>query len=102
MAEFLQTYPSTSIELQGYASKVGSAEHNLALSKQRSEAVRDQLLRYGVAPERVNIVGYGDSVLEVEGTDDVNHARNRRVTATVVGYKGEVVKEWTIFTTLPM
>ncbi|HGE6067859.1 TPA: OmpA family protein [Vibrio cholerae] len=102
MAEFLQTYPSTSIELQGYASKVGSAEHNLALSKQRSESVRDQLLRYGVAPERVNIVGYGDSVLEVEGTDDVSHARNRRVTATVVGYKGEVVKEWTIFTTLPM
>ncbi|QJY41062.1 hypothetical protein HND97_10630 [Vibrio cholerae] len=65
-------------------------------SKQRSEAVRDQLLLYGVARERVNIVGYGDSVLEVEGTDDVSHARNRRVTATVVGYKGEVVKEWTI------
>ncbi|MFG0604477.1 OmpA family protein [Vibrio mimicus] len=102
MAEFLKTYPSTSIELQGYASKVGGAEHNLALSKQRSEAVREQLLRYGITPNRINIVGYGDSVLEADGTDDVSHARNRRVTATVVGYKGEVVKEWTIFTTLPM
>ncbi|ENM5845213.1 OmpA family protein [Vibrio mimicus] len=102
MAEFLQGYPSTSIELQGYASKVGRAEYNLALSKQRSETVRDQLIRYGVAPNRVNIVGYGDSVLVAEGEDDISHARNRRVTATVVGYKGEVVKEWTIFTTLPM
>jgi hypothetical protein len=31
----------------------------------------------------------------------VSHARNRRVTASVVGFKGEVVKEWTVFTTLP-
>ncbi|PAR29891.1 OmpA family protein [Vibrio metoecus] len=102
MAEFLQGYPSTSIELQGYASKVGRADYNLALSKQRSEAVRDQLIRDGIDPSRVNIIGYGDSVLEAEGEDDISHARNRRVTATVVGYKGEVVKEWTIFTTLPM
>ncbi|MGL4828068.1 MAG: OmpA family protein [Vibrio sp.] len=102
MAEFLETYPSTSIELQGYASNVGRTEYNLALSKERSEAVRNQLYQYGVAPNRVNIVGYGDTVLEADGADDVSHARNRRVTATVVGYKGEVVKEWTIFTTLPM
>ncbi|MEF1308385.1 OmpA family protein, partial [Vibrio owensii] len=49
----------------------------------------------------VTIVGYGDTVLASPGTDETSHELNRRVTATVVGYKGEVKKEWTIFTTLP-
>ncbi|MBL4288511.1 OmpA family protein [Vibrio fluvialis] len=101
MADFLRLYPETSIELQGYASKVGKPEYNLALSKQRSEAVRLQLVRFGVMPKRIRIVGFGDTVLAVEGEDQVSHARNRRVTASVVGFKGEVVKEWTVFTTLP-
>ncbi|ELV8764001.1 OmpA family protein, partial [Vibrio fluvialis] len=88
MADFLRLYPETSIELQGYASKVGKPEYNLALSKQRSEAVRLQLVRFGVTPKRIRIVGFGDTVLAVEGEDQVSHARNRRVTASVVGFKG--------------
>lgn len=47
--------------------------------------------------ECVNIVGYGDSVLEVEGIDDVSYVCNCCVIVIVVGYKGEVVKEWMIF-----
>lgn len=101
MAEFLNTYPSASIEIKGYASKVGSQEHNLNLSKRRSEAVESQLLRYGVERNRVRIVGFGDTELASHGDTQVAHALNRRVTATVVGYKGAIVKEWSIFTALP-
>lgn len=101
LSEFLEEYPSTSIELQGYASRTGTAEHNLDLSKRRAENVRRVLLQNGISPNRVTIVGYGDTVLASTGTDETSHALNRRVTATVVGYKGEVKKEWTIFTTLP-
>ncbi len=101
MAEFLKTYPSASIELKGYASKVGNSDHNLKLSKQRSETVENQLLRYGIERDRVKIVGLGDTELASQGDSQVAHALNRRVTATVVGYKGTVVKEWNIFTTLP-
>ncbi|YCO05126.1 OmpA family protein [Vibrio sp. VNB-15] len=101
LSDFLKEYPSTSIELQGYASKVGGASHNLDLSKRRANNVRDVLLRYGIDANRVRIVGFGDTHLATEGTDEVSHALNRRVTAYVVGYKGEIKKEWTIFTTLP-
>lgn len=102
MANFLQSYPDASIELQGYASKVGTSEHNLTLSQKRSEAIQEQLISYGVDASRIKIVSHGDKELVAEGNDDVSHARNRRVTATVVGYKDDVVKEWTIFTTLPL
>ena len=100
MAAFLDQYPETSIELQGFASKTGNSEHNLALSKQRAEEVRQALVGYGVTPSRIRVVGYGDNVSDT-GEDEVSHAMNRKVVASVVGHKGHVKEEWTIFSTIP-
>ncbi len=101
LSDFLKEYPTTSIELHGYASKVGGSKHNQDLSERRARNVREALLSYDIEPSRVRIVGLGDTHLAQQGTDEVSHALNRRVTASVVGYKGEIKREWTIFTTLP-
>lgn len=98
MSDFLEAYPSTSIELQGYASKVGKAEYNQKLSERRAEAVQAALLDNGVASSRVRIVGFGDTRLDELGDDEVSHAMNRKVVATVIGHKGNVKEEWSIFT----
>lgn len=98
MSEFLKQYPSTSIELQGYASKVGSAEYNLALSKKRAYNVENTLISYGISQSRIRIVGFGDTNVAESGDDEVNHAMNRKVIATVVGHKGSIKEEWSIFT----
>lgn len=98
MADFLETYPSTSIELQGYASKVGKPAYNLALSKRRAISVEDALLANGVESNRVRIVGFGDTNLSETGSDEISHAKNRKVVATVIGHKGNVKEEWSIFT----
>lgn len=98
MSDFLKKYKSASIQIQGYASKVGDPEYNLELSKQRANAVEQELLSFEIDPKRVEIVGYGESRLEDEGDDETAHALNRRVTATVVGLTETVVDEWTIFT----
>jgi len=101
LAAFLKQYPTTSIEIQGYASKIGRAAHNLDLSIRRANNVRDALIGFDIEASRVKIVGYGDTILSTFGTDEVSHARNRRVIASVVGHKGNVKDEWTIFTTIP-
>ncbi|WP_162046245.1 OmpA family protein [Vibrio taketomensis] len=101
MSDFLKRFPETSIEVQGYASKVGAPEYNLALSERRAVAVEKEILANGITPDRVTIVGYGETNLEAQGDDELSHARNRKVTATVVGYDEEFVKEWTIFNTIP-
>ncbi|OAJ92319.1 OmpA family protein [Vibrio bivalvicida] len=98
MADFLKSYPSTSIELQGYASKVGQHEYNMALSKRRAISVEHALLSNGIDSNRVRIVGFGDTNLSETGTDEVSHAKNRKVVATVIGHKGNVKEEWSIFT----
>lgn len=100
MAEFLKTYKTASIEIQGYASKIGSPEYNLELSKKRANNVQKRLISYGITRDRARIVGYGESKLESQGDDPTSHAINRKVTATVVGLKEAVIEEWTIFTTI--
>ncbi|EJL6399169.1 OmpA family protein [Vibrio navarrensis] len=101
LAEFLKLYPSTSIELQGFASRTGNAKLNLELSQRRADNVKEMLVSYGISSNRVRIVGFGDSKLVNEGEDEVSHALNRRVVASVVGHKGNIKEEWTIFTRLP-
>ena len=101
LSNFLKEYPKTSIELHGYASKTGSSAYNLALSKRRAQSVKNVLVKNGITSNRVTFIGYGDTDLVSTGDDEASQALNRRVTATVVGFKGEPKKEWTIFTTLP-
>ncbi len=101
LANFMKLYSSTSVEIQGYASKVGNSAHNLDLSIPRANNVRDTLIQFDIDNTRVKIIGFGDTVLNRIGANEATHARNRRVTATVVGHKGNVKDEWTIFTTIP-
>jgi outer membrane protein OmpA-like peptidoglycan-associated protein len=101
MSSFLKEFPTTTIELSGYASKVGNPALNLNLSKQRAIGVQRQLISDGIDEERIKIVAYGDTKLDADGDDPISHAKNRRVVASVVGHKGEIAKRWTIFTTLP-
>jgi outer membrane protein OmpA-like peptidoglycan-associated protein len=97
LSEFLEQYPETSIELQGYASKVGNAKHNLELSQRRANEVKKSLIAAGISADRVEIVGFGDSVLADTGETELSHALNRRVVASVVGYNSKILEQWTIF-----
>ncbi len=52
------------IEIEGYADAVGSAEYNLSLSQLRARAVRAYLIQeHGIAPERLPFVGKGETDL---------------------------------------
>jgi len=99
MAEFMKAYPETNVELQGFASNPGSNNYNLDLSKKRALNVQEKIISYGIDPSRVEIVGYGEDNFEDDSPSD--EALERRVEATIVGLKGDVLKEWTVFTTLP-
>lgn len=98
LARFMDKFPQIHVELAGYASKVGSASYNLALSKRRANAVRAALIQQGVPGSRVKIVGYGDSDPVKAGSAQESEMLSRRVTASVAIDETEVVKKWTIYT----
>jgi peptidoglycan-associated lipoprotein len=58
-AEFLRSYPSVGIVIEGHCDERGSTEYNVALGDRRSGAAKDFLVSQGVTPDRIQTVSYG-------------------------------------------
>jgi outer membrane protein OmpA-like peptidoglycan-associated protein len=67
------------ISIEGHTDEMGSADYNLHLSEARAGAVRDFLIREGVAPERLVAVGFGESRPLMKGKTERAAVVNRRV-----------------------
>lgn len=63
----------------GHTDTSGPADYNMALSYRRANAVKDELVRDGVSPEDISVVGRGETQLLVPTPDGVREAQNRRV-----------------------
>lgn len=59
--QVLKENPLTDVRMAGYTSAKGSEEYNQELSEKRAKAVRDYLIKKGIAPERITIIGYGST-----------------------------------------
>lgn len=73
------------VEVGGHTDSVGPEEFNQRLSVQRAETVKAFLAERGVAPERISVVGYGES--QPRDTNDTVEGRrlNRRVEIRAIG-----------------
>lgn len=72
-----QLPPECPIQVEGYTDTSGSAEHNLALSRRRAEAVAAYLRQHGVN-SAIRTKAYGETHLLVETPDGVREPQNRR------------------------
>jgi OOP family OmpA-OmpF porin len=79
VARSMLAHPEAMIEIRGHTDATGSAEANRALSQQRALAVRDALIRFGVAPSRITAIGYGEDYPIAPNDTPEGRARNRRV-----------------------
>lgn len=84
VADFMQQYPQTRTTVEGHTDSVGPDAYNQRLSERRAQAVRDVLVnQYGVAAERVEAMGYGESRPVADNASAEGRAINRRVEAEV-------------------
>jgi peptidoglycan-associated lipoprotein len=59
-AQWLKSHPSVRIRLSGYTDPRGDIVYNLALSHRRAESVKQQLVRMGIAENRIEFAtGWG-------------------------------------------
>lgn len=79
VAATLTKYPAIRIEVQGHTDSDGSARANLDLSARRARAVVEYLIQRGVAPDRLEYVGYGETKPLVPNDSREHKAVNRRV-----------------------
>ncbi len=84
VAESLNQYPQTTIDIVGHASTEGSEENNLQLSLQRANAVRSYLQGKGVMAQRMATGGAGelDPIVFPDNTE-AKRSQNRRVEVTL-------------------
>jgi outer membrane protein OmpA-like peptidoglycan-associated protein len=84
VAQSLNQYDQTMVEVAGHTDSTGSASYNQALSQRRAQSVSAYLVSRGVRFQRLMVVGDGeDHPIASNDTADGRQA-NRRVELTIV------------------
>lgn len=91
LIKLMTDVPTLKIELGGHTDARGSDASNMQLSKDRAKAVVDFLTANGIAADRLEWAGYGESQLVNECADAVNcpdekHQENRRTEFKVLSF----------------
>lgn len=79
VALVLKEYDKTAIKVAGHTDSTGSDTYNQNLSEDRADSVRAYLVNRGVAPGRVQAVGYGERYPIASNENDAGRQTNRRV-----------------------
>ena len=83
IAEVLQRYPRTNVDIIGNTDNRGSESYNQDLSERRANAVRDAVVKSGVDSSRVSTRGQGESQPIASNDTATGRATNRRVDITI-------------------
>lgn len=78
-ARYLIKNPAAATVLEGHADERGTREYNIALGERRANAVRQLMIAYGVSPQQIRTLSYGEERPAVDGHDESAYALNRRV-----------------------
>ncbi|HKE93562.1 MAG TPA: OmpA family protein, partial [Povalibacter sp.] len=76
----LARFPESSVSVEGHTDANGSDSANLILSQDRADAVRQYLVsNFGINPEKVSSIGYGEARPVATNETAEGRARNRRI-----------------------
>ena len=86
VADYLKSNPAVQILIEGHCDERGTRDYNIALGHKRAEAVRKQLARLGVDPQRITTKSFGKERPAMRGASPEAWAKNRR---TIIRISGE-------------
>lgn len=79
VAEFAETYKDAKLDVSGHTDSVGSDAYNQKLSERRANAVKADLVKRGVAADRIVATGAGEAKPVASNKTKAGRAENRRV-----------------------
>lgn len=71
--------PEAKVTVAGHADTTGNSAYNQTLSQRRADAVRDELVKDGLNPASIAVIGRGEDALLVSTKDGIYEPKNRRV-----------------------
>ncbi len=85
VAGIVSGHPGLKLEIEGHTDSVGSDSYNQTLSEKRGEAVREYLIREGMAGASVASQGFGESKPIASNSNASDRQQNRRVEIVISG-----------------
>lgn len=83
VAAIMKNFPAVKIKIGGYTDNVGNPASNQKLSDARAKTVMAELVKLGVAANRMEAEGYGQEHPVADNTTDEGKAKNRRIDISV-------------------
>jgi OOP family OmpA-OmpF porin len=75
----LKKYGTVRVEISGHTDSTGTRDHNMSLSKQRAEAVKQHLVSAGIDSARIETRGAGPDEPIDTNASNAGRAHNRRI-----------------------
>ncbi len=92
IAQNLNQYPNSLIDVYGHTDSTGSDAYNQTLSENRASTVGNYLSTHGVAASRIRSQGFGETMPVASNDTEDGRAKNRRVEIKIVPITQEEVQ----------
>ena len=93
LSTFMSNNKGLVIRITGHTDNIGSDQANQILSEGRAKAVREELIKRGIAAERIEAEGKGESEPVDTNDTEEGRARNRRVEFTIISTGGADIEQ---------
>ncbi|WP_299198508.1 OmpA family protein [Thermocrinis sp.] len=84
VAKVLKENPNINLRIEGYTDDIGTKVYNQKLALKRAMAVKNFLVKEGIKPERIQIVGFGKERYIAKNTTPIGRLTNRRAEFIVI------------------
>jgi outer membrane protein OmpA-like peptidoglycan-associated protein len=84
VVKILKENPNINLRIEGYTDDIGPKAYNQKLALRRAMAVKDFLVKEGIKPERIQVVGFGKERYIAENTTPIGRLTNRRAEFIVI------------------
>jgi outer membrane protein OmpA-like peptidoglycan-associated protein len=84
VARVLKENPNINLRIEGYTDDIGTKAYNQKLALKRAMAVKNFLVKEGIKPERIQIVGFGKERYIAKNTTPIGRLTNRRAEFIVI------------------
>lgn len=84
LANSLQRYPASTVQVVGHTDNTGAASYNQDLSVRRANSVASVLIGAGVPASRIQAYGQGEDAPIASNLTAEGRAKNRRVDITII------------------
>ncbi len=79
VAAFMQKHPEATLDIIAHTDSIGSRSYNEGLADRRAHSVKNTLMEFGIAADRIKTMGMGESAPIASNDTEEGRAKNRRV-----------------------